>query len=152
MPDSVGVVRVAEWMTPDPVTVTPTTDVATARNLLHSRGFRHLPVVDGPRLRGIVSDRDVGVNVRQVRSAIRAGALDGLLDDARPVAAVMSTTPHRVRADAPLVEAVRLMVSRRIHALPVIDDRQRLVGIITSMDCLLAALAPDGRRPRRMRV
>jgi glucose-6-phosphate 1-dehydrogenase len=49
----------AEWMTADPVTATPETDIGDAAETMGSRGFRHLPVCDGGRVAGIVSQRDV---------------------------------------------------------------------------------------------
>lgn len=50
---------VGEWMTPDPMTVGPDLDAEEAVEIMASHGFRHLPVVDGRTLLGIVSLRDV---------------------------------------------------------------------------------------------
>lgn len=50
---------VAEWMTRRPVTITPDAEVRQALDLMLERGFRHLPVVDGTQLVGIVSMRDL---------------------------------------------------------------------------------------------
>lgn len=50
---------VSGWMTPDPQTLTSDADVAEARALMLERGFRHVPIVDGGRVVGIVSLRDV---------------------------------------------------------------------------------------------
>jgi CBS domain-containing protein len=50
---------VSEWMTRDPVTATPDTTTAEAAELMLSNGFRHLPVVEGRTLKGVVSIRDV---------------------------------------------------------------------------------------------
>lgn len=50
---------VSQWMTEDPVTATPDTDTEEAAMTMLSQGFRHLPVVDGPDLMGIVSLRDL---------------------------------------------------------------------------------------------
>ena len=132
--------RVREWMSPDPVCVSPETTVARAREILGSEGFRHLPVVSDRRLVGIISDRDVAIRGDALRSALRRNEVDRLLDDDRPVAAVMTAGPHIIGPDAPVSEASRLLVSRWISAIPVVDDDGVLVGIISSVDCLLAAL------------
>lgn len=132
--------NVRDWMSSDPVAVTPDTTVAEARNVMHDQRIRHLPVVDNGRLIGIVSDRDVGIHARALRAAVGRNTVDELLDDDRPVEAIMSTDPHVVNVDATVDEAARVLVSRRIHALPVINDDLELVGIITSVDCLLASL------------
>jgi CBS domain-containing protein len=50
---------VSEWMTNDPVTVDATLDADDATEIMMSNGFRHLPVVDGHALIGIVSLRDI---------------------------------------------------------------------------------------------
>lgn len=51
--------HVRDWMTPDPVTATPSMDSADAAETMISQGFRHLPVVEDGRVLGIVSLRDV---------------------------------------------------------------------------------------------
>lgn len=103
--------KIREWTNPDPVTVDPNTTVADARQPLEERGVRHLPVVDGNRLIGIISDRDVGVGHAALRNAVRRREVDALLDDDRPVEAVMSSQPHVINADASISEAARLLVS-----------------------------------------
>ena len=50
---------VSEWMTQDPLTVPPDTSVEEALRTMFDHGFRHLPVVDGDRVVGIVSMRDL---------------------------------------------------------------------------------------------
>lgn len=127
-------------MSPDPVSVSPDMTVAEARELMSTDGFRHLPVVSGGLLIGIISDRDVAIKDVALRSALRRHEVDSLLNDQRPVEAVMSPNPQVIGQDADINEASRILVSRRISALPVIDDDRVLVGIITSVDCLLAAM------------
>lgn len=57
---------IADWMTKDPVTVTADTDSEEAGELMVTHGFRHLPVVDGKKVIGIVSLRDIlSVKVRR---------------------------------------------------------------------------------------
>jgi len=51
--------EVSEWMTPDPVSVAPGTQVEDALKLMLDRGFRHLPVSEGDRVLGVVSMRDL---------------------------------------------------------------------------------------------
>ena len=50
---------VSEWMTKDPTTATPDTTIGEAAEVMLTNGFRHLPVVEGRRLKGVVSIRDV---------------------------------------------------------------------------------------------
>lgn len=139
---------VRDWMSPDPVTVTPSTPVEEARRLLHRYGVRHLPVVNGRgHLVGVVSDRDVAIDEAALQQALTRLAerrLGGLADAAgteRTVATVMSSPPQVIGPDEPVEAAARLMLSRCISALPVVAHDE-LVGVITTTDCLLASLTP----------
>lgn len=131
--------QVRDWMSTDPVTVSVDDTVSEARRLLDTEGVRHLPVVDDMRLVGIISDRDVAIREAALRHAVLRHEVTSLLDDERPVEAVMSVDVHTVDVDTPIAEAARTLVSRRINALPVLEDG-RLTGILTSTDCLLATL------------
>lgn len=131
--------QVRDWMSTDPVTVSVDDTVSHARQLLDTEGVRHLPVIDDMRLVGIVSDRDVTIREAALRQAIKRQEVTSLLDDERPVEAVMSIDVHTVDVDTPIADAARTLVSRRINALPVLEEG-RLVGIVTSTDCLLATL------------
>lgn len=127
-------------MSPDPLSVSPDATIAEARELMAAEGFRHLPVVSGERLIGIISDRDVAIADGALRAALRRHEVESLLNDERPVESVMSSAPQVIGPDADISDAARLLVSRRISALPVVDDDGVLVGIITSVDCLLASM------------
>ena len=120
--------RIRDWMSPDPMAISPSEPVDTAASTMSAYGIRHLPVVVGKRVVGMISDRDV-------RSA----------HDRATVAQTMSTPPHVIGADDSVEAAARLLLSRRISALPVVDDDGQMVGMITTTDCLLASLsASDG--------
>ena len=98
---------------------TDTLDVASARML--EIEARHLPVLDGQRLVGMLSDRDIQPHV-------------GLLAHTR-VDAVMTPNPKTVSARAVVTDAARQMLECGVRALPVVDG-ERLVGIVTSSDIL----------------
>jgi acetoin utilization protein AcuB len=111
--------------------------VDRAQTLMAQSGIRHLPVLDGRRLIGIISDRDVsGVMVRQrggARSA-NAGRAYFLVPGVR-VEEAMTPDPVTIGPAADLEEAARLLLTRKIGCLPVVD-RGRVVGIITETDIL----------------
>lgn len=117
--------RVSEWMSPDPVTTAPAVPAAEAGRLMRTYGIRHLPVILHDRVVGMLSDRDV-------RSAMPGAA----------VADAMTAPAHVVSATDTIEEAARLMLSRHISALPVVEADLRLIGMITTTDCLLASLSP----------
>ena len=103
-------------------TVTPRTAAGEALRLLGTRGIRHLVVVEGDDVLGIVSDRDT----KQI-AAQPERFTEWVVDD------VMSGPAITVDPTTPVEEAARLMLSRRISALPV-TQAGRLVGIVTETD------------------
>lgn len=128
--------RVRDWMSPDPTTLTTSASVREARELMAYYGVRHLPVVQGDHLAGIVSDRDVRIDDDVLRRAVETAStqLDG------GVGQVMSSPAHVIDPDESVEAAARSMLSWRVSALPVVADGN-VVGIITTTDCLLAALS-----------
>jgi len=116
------------------VTVTPRTTLPEAVRVMSERGIRHLPVVDGAVLAGIVSDRDVKRAMASSATSLSAHELHYLLDrvtiDDIMTRSVATTAPW-----LPVEEAARLMVKEKISALPVTDGG-RLVGILTETDVL----------------
>jgi len=57
--DDLNGIKVKDWMTRDPITVSPDTDTEEAAATMFTHGFRHLPVTDGNEILGVVSLRDV---------------------------------------------------------------------------------------------
>lgn len=116
--------RVDELMTTMVLTVSASDHVSRARDLMTSSDVRHLPVVDAERrVVGILSNRDL----------LLAMFADGKVD------AVMSPKVRFVRAGSLAEEAVSLMLAEKIGAVVVLDDTDRLVGIVTETDFLVAA-------------
>lgn len=134
---------VRDWMTIEPTVVGIDVSVREARLLMRERGIRHLPVVIDGRVVGIISDRDVSVDDRSLRRIDALERIGEVAGEGKPVEAVMHTSVHTIDADANVADAARLMLSRRISSLPVVIDDMVLVGIITTTDCLLAALSPE---------
>jgi acetoin utilization protein AcuB len=117
----------------DVVTVTPETPLADLIGFLQRRGIRHLPVTDGGRLVGIISDRDLKSAIASFvrsESAAPPSRLDHLT-----AADIMARTVITIAPMFAVEEAARLMVTRKISALPVTEDGH-LVGIVTDSDVL----------------
>ncbi len=101
--------------------------------------FRHLPVIDGGKLVGIVSERDF------LRASVSSLDPDHALKDTNLkrnifVAEIMTRDVVSVRPDTPLVEAGRILRERRFGCLPVTDRDGTLVGIVTDSDFIRLAL------------
>ena len=121
-------------MTENPVTATELMSVAEALGLLYELDVRHLPVVRGSELVGIVSDRDLrGFTAPDEDDAMSA------MESARSanVGGFMNTNPIRVDTETNAREIIELMLVHRVGAIPVCDaDTGDLLGIVSYVDLL----------------
>jgi acetoin utilization protein AcuB len=142
-------VLVKDVMQPHPVTATPETRLPQLVRLLQRRGFRHLPVLDGGKLVGIISDRDVKQSMASAASMTEGRERDRLLDELT-AGQIMARAVLTIGPTAGVDEAARLMATRKISALPVTEGA-RLVGIVTETDVLqlfvraMGVLEPSSR-------
>ena len=110
-------------MTPDPTTVEPGTTAQEAARIMKSEDVGSLPVVEGGRLEGMVTDRDL---------AIRVLAEGASADTA--VAEIASKNLATIDPEQSLEEAARLMAEHQIRRLPVVEEDGKLVGILAQAD------------------
>jgi acetoin utilization protein AcuB len=125
---------VAEVMTAPPATIDASATLADVLSLMSRRGVRHLPVLAGERLVGMISDRDLKRAVSSLATAGRAPDTSAILGQTL-ASRIMTTPVHTIEAGFPLEEAARLMRTHRISALPVTAEGE-LVGIVTETDLL----------------
>ncbi len=141
---------VRDWMTPNPITVTPDTPVPEAIRLMQEKGFRRLPVVNRDRLVGIVTDRDLKEAMPSKATTLSIWEINYLIAK-MPISEVMASPVITVEADRPLEDAALLMEERKIGGLPVLEDG-RLVGIITITDVLKAFIEVMGLKEGGLRL
>lgn len=115
-------------MTSDPATVSPHSSAAEARRLLDSNVIHHLPVVEGNRLVGIVSSSDL----------LKLYLLDDKLSlfSRATVDQIMETNVIVLHKKSTLRDAAEKLSMGSFHALPVVDRKRRLLGIVTSSDLI----------------
>jgi len=112
---------VAAWMTPHPQTVAPRTKLSEVAEKMRKGGFHCMPVMDGGRLVGIITDHDISSHA-------------GELEDVKVLAA-MTGEVVTIAPDTSIQEAARLLIECKVGGLPVLKDGS-LAGIITSEDIL----------------
>ncbi|KAB2901519.1 MAG: CBS domain-containing protein [Kofleriaceae bacterium] len=117
--------RISEIMTTHVVSVRDDASLSNIDWEMTLAEVRHIPVVDDAgHLLGLVSDRDLLRNIaRAERSRL-------------PVSYVMSAAPLTVRPDDPALAALEVLLTRKVGAVPVVDDAGHLIGIVTSTDFL----------------
>lgn len=127
--------RVKERMAKNPVTVKPDDGLKDAIWKMERGRFRHLPVVDEhDKLIGMLTDRDVRLIRPSLAFIDKNDAAVQLWSMAVQQAAVFD--PVRVKAETTLKEAADLMLRWHIGGLPVVDDHEKLIGMITYTDIL----------------
>lgn len=122
MPKSVPVSQI---MTSQVRTLGPDATLDEVRRLLRSERCHHVPIVEGGRLVGIVSSRDLLRRMRASESADPTG-----------IEAVMSRDVVTLRRDESVDRAIDLIADGHLHSVLVVDDDGGLAGIVTDTDLL----------------
>jgi CBS domain-containing protein len=120
-------------MTSNPRTVSSDTSVADAAKLMRDEDVGSLPIVDGDRLVGTVTDRDITIRV----------TAEGRDPKSTNVSEVASRDLVTVDPQQNLDEALRLMARHQVRRLPVVEEDGRLVGVVAQAD--VAQQADEGR-------
>jgi CBS domain-containing protein len=115
--------KISEVMTRDVQTVSPDQPVQEAANFMLSADAGSIPVTDGDRLIGMITDRDIAVR----------GIAKGYGPDT-PVRELMTDDLIVVRVDDDIEEAATKMSEAQVRRLPVIDSDERLCGIVSLGD------------------
>jgi len=124
---------VSKRMTPNPVTIAPTTMVTEAAITMKNNKFRRLPVVDNGKLVGIVTDRDLRDVSPSPATTLSIYELNYLLAKIQ-VNEVMKKEVITINVDATIEEAALLMYTNKIGGLVVVNAAGGVVGVITETD------------------
>ena len=134
--------KVRDLMTADPIVSKADVTVEHILALMQKASIRHIPIVDEKGLFGVISDRDLmflhglpgvidSIDEQDVRQVLEA-----------PVSLVMKSRflvdrdVVTVGEDAPVREAVNILVASKVGALPVVDDDDQVVGVLSPIDIL----------------
>lgn len=141
--------RVRDVMTTDVTTVAPDTDLRDVATVLVQKRISGVPVVDGGRVVGVVSEGDILFKERP-SSNLQRGVLAWLMDEGDLMLKIDATTAERAMTSPPITiapertvaDAAALMLEERISRLPVVEGSQ-LVGIVTRHDLVRAFARGD---------
>jgi CBS domain-containing protein len=124
---------VRELMTSNPCSIDTDKSVAYAAKMLREENVGLAPIVEGDRLVGTVTDRDIAIRV----------VAEGKDPEAIKVAEIASTDLVTVDPQEDLDEALRLMAKHQVRRLPVVEEGGRLVGVVAQAD--VARRADDAK-------
>jgi len=119
--------KIADIMSTDVRTIQPQESLRRAAQCMQELDVGALPVCDGDRLLGMLTDRDIAIR----------GVADGLDPDTACVSDIMTPEVQYCTAEQDAEEAKRLMGARQVRRLPVLDGGQRIVGIVSLGDLAL---------------
>jgi CBS domain-containing protein len=132
-------------MTPAPLAISPETAVQEAYRLMQAQDRGHLPVCEDGRLVGLLSERDLRLVLPSPATSLAAHEVHYLLERLT-VAEIMTHFPGTIGPDHTVTEAASRMLTHKVHALPVTENR-RLVGILTRTHVLYAFLRAQAAQP-----
>jgi CBS-domain-containing membrane protein len=137
--------RVGEVMTTEVVTLDAADHLDLANDIMTLGRIRHMPVVRDGKLAGILSQRDLFRGAVSSALQFRAAAEREWLAKIR-VAEVMTSDVVTAAPEWSLRQAVEVMLEGRFGCLPVVDQDDRLVGLLSESDCLrlLATCLAEG--------
>jgi acetoin utilization protein AcuB/CBS domain-containing protein len=126
--------NVQYWMRSPVITVTPETQLTEALALMHEHSIRRLPVSDAlGKLCGIITAGDIrGANVLRLIDVDIRDLVASL--QRTQVLEVMTQEPIAITSESTIREAALLMLDNKIGGLPVVNERNEVVGIITESD------------------
>lgn len=124
---SKAIPKIQKFMTTVPHCINRTDTVASAHKMMRDHDIRHLPVVDGEKLVGIVSQRDLHL----IETLKDVDAEKVVVDDA------MTTNLYTVSPDAELDEVVAEMAEKKFGSALVVQNH-KVVGVFTTVDAMRA--------------
>ena len=110
-------------MTSNPTTVGPTNTVAEAAQIMKAEDIGSLPIVEGDKLVGVITDRDLAIRI-----VAEGRGTDTTVGD------IASKNVVTVDPEQSLEDAARLMAEHQVRRLPVVEEDGRLVGILAQAD------------------
>lgn len=129
-------IHVSQYMTDEVITIERWNSLLEAHSLMGTKRIRCLPVVEDGNLIGLVTRTDLMVSDPS-RMASRNNQELSLKILTQDVEKIMTTPVITVKPQDEINVAAELMLTHKIHALPVLDDDKKMVGIITESDLFL---------------
>ncbi len=134
--------KVKEVMVKEVATLDVNDELSLANDIMRLGRIRHLPVVDGTKLAGIISERDLFRSSLAQALGYGGQASRELMKTLR-IKDIMVKEVATISPEAKLCDAVRAMMDKKIGCLPVVEG-DRLVGLITETDIMLQYLKDCG--------
>lgn len=132
--------KVADWMTPSPITIDKNATIIEAMHLMKDKKIRRLPVMDGNTIVGILTEKMV-LDFKPGKSTCLDTWEVHYILAKTPVTEAMNPTPYKVTPDTDLADCAQIIHDRKLNGVIVVDNNDSLVGILTTTNALEALIA-----------
>jgi acetoin utilization protein AcuB len=134
---------VKDWMSTDLITVDPETSVMKASQILKENDIRRLPVLEGGRMVGLVTDRDLKEASPSKATTLDMHELYYLLAELK-VKDIMAKRVVTIRENDTIERAAVVMLENKVTGLPVVDNEGSLVGMLSQGDIFRVLISITG--------
>ena len=131
--------KVSDWMTPDPITIDENSSIIEAIHLLKEKKIRRLPVTCKGKFCGLITDRMLKEFAPGKATPLDTWEVHYILSKT-PVKESMNPQPFTVRPDSKLTDAAQLIHDNKLYGLCVTDADGNLVGILTTTNIMKALI------------
>jgi CBS domain-containing membrane protein len=125
---------ISKIMTKEVITLNLSNTLYTAEKRLKKNNIRHIPVVNGKRLMGMISLSDI-LRISFIDAYNEEGTVDTAIYNMMSIEDLMIKNLVTVPSHTPIYEVAKLLANKKFHSLPIVDD-ELLVGIVTTTDLL----------------
>jgi len=138
---------VKKWMSKDVVSVDENEAMSNATKLMKENSIRMLPVLKKDKLTGVITDRDLKRASASDATTLEVHELLYLMSNIK-VKSIMTKNPITVLPDLTVEETAEILLENKISGAPVVDDKGKVVGVITQVDIfkVLISLTGVGKR------
>lgn len=127
-------VPVSQIMSKELITLTPTQSLYDAERLFKKHNIRHIPVVEGHKIIGIVSYSDL-LRISFADMTDGEHEVTSVVYDMYTIPQIMAKTPLTVAADTSIKEVAEILAKQSFHSIPVVENG-KLVGLVTTTDLI----------------
>lgn len=127
-------VPISQIMTKVLIAVPVTKKISEVNQLFSDYKIRHIPVVEGDQLVGIISSNDI-LKIGYSIAEMDVEAINAIYD-AYKLDDIMTANPVVIQDDVTIKEVAEILVEQQFHSLPVVDKNKVLVGIVTTTDLI----------------
>lgn len=124
---------IKDWMTTNIITIDPEDTVLDAMHIMRENKIRRLPVAKDQKLLGIITEKDIKTFSPSKASTLDIYEMHNILAETL-VKDVMTKKVITVSPDDPIEKAALILRDKRIGGLPVVDEKNNLIGVITAID------------------